>query len=118
MPRQTVQTTIKEWGVHYWVDAPDEVAFLRNSHRHMFHITAEVAVDHSNRDVEFFILQSHMRDWALELTPMRRRNSGGSFMSCEMMAEQIADRLNGDGYNVLMVEVSEDGESAGRWYRD
>lgn len=114
---QTVRTTIKREGFHFWPDAPDEVAFLRSVHRHLFHITAEVEVDHNNRDVEFFILQRTIAS-ALPLLDATWQvfDSTGGPSSCEKMAEAIARFLVGKQYNVVMVEVSEDGESAGRWY--
>ena len=33
-------------GFHSWEDAPDEVSFLRNLHRHIFHVTAKWKVNH------------------------------------------------------------------------
>jgi hypothetical protein len=38
MSRIQVRTSFV--GVHQWKDAPDEVAFLRNLHRHVFKVSA------------------------------------------------------------------------------
>lgn len=112
---KTVWTKIEAPGIHSWPEAPDERKFLRSPHRHLFRITAEVEVGDENRDVEFFDLQDDLRDFVEELPAFYR--AGGSNDSCEAMARELASALIDGGYNPIMVEVSEDGESGGRWYR-
>lgn len=93
---------------HRWKEAPDEVAFLRASHRHMFHVKLTMSVTHNDRDVEFFMLQ---KDLELFCTVYFKHKS--DIGSCEMIAqkiqawaiEQYPKRMS---YNV---EVSEDGEN-------
>ena len=43
-------------GYHRWDDAPDCVAFLRNTHRHVFHVKVTVPVQHNDRAIEFFMM--------------------------------------------------------------
>ena len=41
-------------GIHYWANCPiEEVKYLRDPHRHVFHIKAYKAVSHTDRDTEF-----------------------------------------------------------------
>lgn len=100
-------------GFHYWKDAPIEVGFLKNLHRHVFHIEAKIYVPHSNRALEFFIVQHFIED---HLTN-KFKNSGRNLkeMSCEMIAEEILNAICTQ-YRIkkgVSVTVSEDGENAG-----
>ena len=106
--KTSVWVTAEFIGFHQWNNAPQEVSFLRNLHRHVFKVKAQVAVSHSDRDVEFFILQ---RDLKEVLSLLRAKLSMDSGMSCEMMAEGIITSLQERGYVVEQVEVSEDGEN-------
>jgi hypothetical protein len=97
-------------GFHNWPEAPHEVKYLRDKHRHEFHVKATVKVDHSNRDVEFItlrkVLDYYLRPLSDEQTDLNYRS-----MSCEMIADELIEHLKGKDYNVYSVEVSEDGEN-------
>lgn len=105
--------------LHRWPDAPDSHAYLRTSHRHLFHVTVEVSVFHDDRDVEFIALKElvedeieNLRDWSgPEAEPM---NVGT--LSCENMANFFAERLVDHGLDVKAVTVSEDGENGATLY--
>lgn len=93
-------------GFHRWHDAPDEVDFLRNRHRHEFHVRARILVGHDDRELEFILVKRYLtkiiESWGREL---------GSF-SCEMMASTLANSILAHyGLRDLEVEVSEDGEN-------
>lgn len=113
-PSISKETKISVWvtasfvGFHKWIDAPDEVAFLRNEHRHVFHVKVSVAVTHGDRDVEFFILKRDLSDHCAGF-------AGRSFLySCEQVAFILGELLQKDQYKVQWVEVSEDGENGAR----
>jgi hypothetical protein len=97
-------------GFHHWPGAPQEVSFLRNLHRHIFNVRVAVWVDHSNRDVEFFILKNKVTTIiGAKLLPLLVSTPS---MSCEMMAEFLLDCLRKtETYKVRSVEVNEDGEN-------
>jgi len=92
-------------GYHRWKDAPKEVEFLREWHRHIFHVRLEVPVNHDNRDVEFIMLKQSVEAW-LDVNGYLR----GRF---EESCEQIAIRL-ANAFSASQVEVSEDGENGAR----
>jgi hypothetical protein len=100
--RVRVYATTTFEGFHRWPDAPLEVAFLRDRHRHLFHIRAEVRVTHSDRDVEFILLKRQLDRAIGEL----KYEYDTSTWSCEQWAECLLGRLKLD-----RVEVSEDGEN-------
>lgn len=93
--------------IHFYPDAPDEVAFLRNLHRHEFQVNVTMEVFHGNRDVELILLKRFLNDTINASIPKT------SDISCEVMASLIADALR-DKYGParwLQVQVLEDGEN-------
>lgn len=88
-------------GFHRWKDAPDDVAFLRDFHRHVFHVKIGVEVGGDNREVEFFQFKrkvEHYLDKYWHKTQFEN--------SCEQIAVAI-----GTHFDAFFVEVSEDGEN-------
>lgn len=92
-------------GFHQYPDAPEEVKFLRDMHRHMFKCTAKVQVFHDDREIEFFLLQRELKN--------KFNSVFCNELSCEAIARCIASYLREHYPNRgLEVEVSEDGENS------
>jgi hypothetical protein len=104
--RTYVYVTTRFEGFHRWENAPDDVAFLRDWHRHAFHVKMEVRVGHNDREVEFFQLKRKLEVYLREYWTDKRFEA-----SCEMIAHEIRDEFVKQGYFVSMVDVSEDGEN-------
>ena len=94
-------------GFHFWKDAPDEVAFLRNRHRHVFNVKASFDVKHEDRQLEFFIMQSKLDDILFEYRIAHQVNLG----SCEMIAAYVLERFQMEGGAGDSVAVFEDDEN-------
>jgi len=92
--------TFQVEGFHFWKNAPDEVAFLRDNHRHIFHITAYKEVSHSDRDIEFILLKREMK----KQFPYEPFQFGE--MSCEMIASALVKV-----FDLSACEVWEDKEN-------
>lgn len=95
--------------IHRYKNAPEEVAFLRNYHRHMLHIEVELSVTHEERELEFFMVLKRLNR-ILNTIPMTYVDC-----SCETIAEQVAKELQ-DLYGAnrdITVKVLEDGEVGG-----
>lgn len=105
MSDTTVWTVVKLPGFHRWALAPDHRAYLRDRHRHLFHVRVEVAVSHDDRDVEFHDLQDEIRRWWGSGTTDHEGRS------CEQIARRLGAVLQMAGIKVIRVIVSEDGES-------
>lgn len=110
----TVQTFIKirtEFeGMHSYPNAgliDSKIAFLENTHRHIFKVEITISVNHLDRELEFFLVK-----WALnEFITSGDQN----YKSCEMIASEILNNhlLPKYGDRCYSVSVSEDGESDG-----
>lgn len=95
---------------HSWPDCNIPwVGYLRNTHRHVFHVTMKKKVNHDNRDVEFidfkYNVLKHIRDrWEF-------KNMGT--WSCEKIANYLLMKFECD-----YVCVMEDGENGAEVYKD
>ena len=90
-------------GFHFWQDAPDSRKYLRERHRHMFHVEAKVEVAHEEREIEYHDLLDFCR---------ATFNGGEQWgRSCESMAKDLAKKIatRWPGRDVV-VSVFEDGE--------
>lgn len=122
--------------LHRWKDAPDDVKFLRNYHRHIFHVIVRLPVAHDDRQLEFFVVKRlldtfikatfgileiesvlKLRDVKRE-TPGKAASTGTGMLreldeSCESIAKTIAkfaiSRFPGIAW--CCVHVSEDDEN-------
>ena len=93
-------------GMHRYENAPHEVSYLRNFHRHIFKVKVVIEVFHNDRELEFILFKRYIN--AIIKKYINKANAG----SCEMMAEIITDKvLEAYPERELTVEVSEDGEN-------
>lgn len=111
----TVKTSYE--GVHCFPGAPDEVAYLRVPHRHIFNVGVEVEVFHNDRELEFIMLKHRINQWLQE-----RFDSNGVWqmehLSCEQVASKLAHYVHelapdptGTYVRYIRVSVDEDGEN-------
>lgn len=98
---------VQREGFHCWPGATNGVSFLKNVHRHMFHVEARVEQRHTDRDVEYIGFK-HRLD---KLVADTMRELGDS-KSCERIAETVRDLIMVDypGRHVK-VYVMEDNEN-------
>jgi hypothetical protein len=118
MIRRWIEVTFQKEGIHkYPAAATDpnlaDVAFLANPHRHMFHFSVRISVQHNDRDIEFIQfkrwLESLYTNSTLQL----------DYQSCEMLAESliatIKDRYPGRDMEVKVFEDGENGAVLQYW---
>lgn len=98
---------LKVEGIHRWKKCPiDEVSYLKNYHRHVFHIEAKLTVNHADRDVEFIQLTHDIHLWLYNnYYSDEYKCLFFDDNSCEMIANELVDVFNLDS-----CEVNEDGE--------
>lgn len=110
--------------LHCWPDAPMKVFYLRYPHRHIFKFRVELAVSHSDRDIEFILKKAELKrliegryrlmtdnieSKMIEGVDLDTLESWVPSYSCEDWANVI---LSADS-SVISVECSEDGENGG-----
>ena len=99
--------TLRMEGIHQWSNCPiEEVKFLRDPHRHMFHIKAWKEVTHNDRDVEIIKLKRDVQHWLWEKYGDGRGTLQFGNRSCEAIAEELIHQ-----FDLFQCEVLEDGEN-------
>ena len=103
-PTKQVIVKLQVEGIHNWSDCDiEEVIFLKDPHRHMFHIELAKSVEDSNREIEIIMLKRHIKDY-LGKEPVMFGSK-----SCEMISEELLRDFEAD-----YVIVLEDGENGAK----
>jgi len=94
-------------GFHCYPYAPEEVSFLRYTHRHIFHAKVYLEVFHEDRDIEFIEFK-HFCEGVIKTTNFNN-------MSCEMISDNLHLKIHTQYPNrKIIIEVSEDNENGSR----
>lgn len=101
-------------GRHRWENCPiKEMSFLKDYHRHIFHIRCERGVNHTDRDVEIIQFKREVEDY------FRRHYFDKELGMCDFgnrSCEDIGVDLQ-QTYDLYAVEVLEDGENGAKIYK-
>lgn len=90
-------------GIHYWKDAKGDESFLKNPHRHIFHIIVYIEQFHNDRDIEYIAFKRWLN---------KNASKKIDYKSCEMIAEDLARKIKRKyGNRKLKIEVTEDNEN-------
>lgn len=101
--KTTVIVNLQVEGLHHWKECPFEsVSFLKDKHRHIFHIEAEKEVFHDDRDIEFIMLKRKIICY-LHSSYTVKENEALDFgtMSCEMIAKELLTKFHLDKCKVM-----------------
>ena len=113
---RTIQVKTEFEGIHCWPEAPEEVSYLRNPHRHIFKVEAEIEVMHDDRELEFMMVKHRIE----RVLRVHADDSGVwqmGRMSCEEVAELLFDHIHSvydkdrRSGRYIRVGVFEDGEN-------
>lgn len=89
-------------GVHSWPECPiEQVSYLRNPHRHIFHIVCEKQVFHNEREIEIISFKKKILDF-LDI----KNNHDFKDKPCETIAEELLI-----AFDLSKCTVLEDGEN-------
>ncbi|MBQ0035113.1 MAG: hypothetical protein KBS77_07445 [Bacteroidales bacterium] len=88
-------------GFHRWADAPDDCAYLRARHRHMFTIRCAFKVTDENREIEINKCQNEIESFLGNLFGIPMELGG---MSCEHLAHVLMNEYG----NLSEVTILED----------
>lgn len=93
----TVKTSFD--GIHCWANCPhEEVAFLRNPHRHVFWVRLEVEVFSDDRDLEYFMIKRKLDNAINELY-----GNGNTSSNIKLLGSKSCEMINDDIYKNLFV---------------
>ena len=102
---RSIWVTFQRKGTHCYPDAPEDVAYLRVPHRHLFKFRVEISVTHNEREIEFH----QFLNWLESLYDGGTLNMDSK--SCETIASELLGTIHGRYPDrVIFIEVSEDGE--------
>lgn len=98
--------------LHQWLYIPDEHPsyYLKNLHRHLFHIEMRFKVTHADRDIEFIAFKN-LIDQFLRSSFSICPHSNLFILengSCEMLGMKLLKQFQADG--CYWIQVLEDGE--------
>jgi hypothetical protein len=109
--KRFIWVTFRKEGIHCYPAALtdptlDDVSFLGHPHRHMFHFTVAIEVEHNDRDIEFI----QFKRWLEGL--YSNDTLALDHKSCEMIADDLYNQIalkytDRD----VKITVSEDGEN-------
>ena len=104
--------TLQFAGVHRWANCPiDEVSYLRDYHRHVFHVKVWKTVEHDDRDTEIIMFKRDVKSFIREnYYDVDHDACFFGDMSCEMIAKLIYHE-----FSCSKVEVLEDGENGAEY---
>ncbi len=105
---KAIVVSVKIYGLHRWLDCPiHAVRYLRDYHRHEFHIKVWKKVTHNDRDIEIIQFKSAIKNYIREeYYDVESDIVFFGDMSCEMIAEELIDM-----FKLEACEVLEDGEN-------
>lgn len=105
MKRKSIWVTFARKGIHAYPDAPEEVAYLRAPHRHVFKFKVTIEVRHNDREIEFHIFQREL-EGLYDKGPLQLDDKSCEDL-CDELLEEVSARYPG---RRIIIEVSEDGE--------
>lgn len=97
-----VETYNEIIGYHYWGNAPEEVAFLRQPHRHRFEIRCWFPVTDDDREIEIFMREREIRTYLQDRYGVEMQLGP---MSCEMLCKEMIRQ-----FGCIACRVLEDGK--------
>lgn len=114
--KRYIEVSFQKEGIHKYPAAAtdpelatggwDDVSFLANPHRHIFHFYVRIAVTHNDRDIEFIQFKRWMERLYTEGTMQV------DFQSCEMLAEALMNKIEAKyPGRAMVVKVFEDDEN-------
>jgi len=110
--KTTIVCRLQVEGIHQWSKCPfEDVKFLKDPHRHIFHIECEKEVHHDDRDVEFIRFKREITKYLVD-----KYDDGECLkfndMSCEMIAKELLTK-----YDLIKCSVFEDNENGASIYQ-
>jgi hypothetical protein len=105
MKKKFICITTQREMFHRYPDAPNEVSFLKNLHRHLMKVKVAIQVVGNEREIEFFMFQRKVNEYLEHHIPDNK--------SCEAISDLLATEIKLDYPDrEIRIEISEDGENS------
>lgn len=118
MPKQYIEIKSNFVGFHRFPLASKmspKIAFLEQTHRHVFYVEFMVEVQHSDRELEFFLIQEKLK-YTLKTLEGEMSVDKNAILSCENIAHTIRKKMLFQYKELenryMLIKVSEDNENA------
>ena len=103
-------------GFHAYHNAPKEVEYLQNVHRHRFNFKVGIAVTALDRDLEFHMVKRQLLLMLGKTFPKYGDSINNEYdfrgMSCETMGNKLFARIHAEWpTRDVQIEIDEDGEA-------
>lgn len=99
--KKYVVCAIQVQGFHCWPHAPEDLAYLRSSHRHVFEIRMEFSVNDSDREIEIIKRQNEITHYLISKYGDASGACQFDGMSCEHIAEALLTQFGASTCTVL-----------------
>jgi hypothetical protein len=110
--RSWIFVTYQVPGLHCYPGAPKEVAYLKDPHRHVFHVKVSIQVEGDDRELEFIMVKRAVRYHFAAYAGFLGGIVDFGSKSCEQIAGALAAELSRRYDNRAMrIEISEDNEN-------
>lgn len=94
-------------GLHFWKEAPEHLDYLKNKHRHIFHIICEWEVTDENRQIEIIETQHMVEKYFDKYYNQKYSLCDFDNMSCEQICSELLEQYSNEG--LKKVTTLEDG---------
>lgn len=102
--QKNIIVTTKFSAIHHWPGCYiEEVSYLKNPHRHEFHVQVKAPVIHDDRHIEFINLKNRIETWLQK--NWDKKDLGQ--MSCEQMCTSLLNVF----LELTYVRIMEDNEN-------
>ena len=91
--------------IHCYPNAPDEVYFLKNPHRHTFMIETTIQVFHADRELEFYMVKDYIDTLTTEIKSLQVSKSCENI--CTMILNKLKEKYGSN--RIYRISCSEDG---------
>mgnify|MGYP007029251346 FL=1 len=95
-------------GLHCWKDAPNHLDYLRNKHRHIFHVHCYWEVKHNDREIEIIETQKEVDNYFKKYYSNKYNMCDFENMSCEDICNELLGCYKEKGLKQVL--VLEDGQ--------
>lgn len=107
--KKNIVVSLEYEGIHCWKDCDlEEVAYLKNPHRHIFHIICKKEITYNDREIEIIMFKQSIINYLKSKYPDHELGNN----SCEDLAQELFIE-----FDLSYCQVLEDGENGSEIFK-